>query len=155
MPMKLLFVCLGNICRSPLAEGIMKYISDQMGLDIEVDSAGTSSWHIGEPPDSRGIEVALKHGIDISNQRARKFKLEDFDSFDLIIAMDKSNYTELLDMTRDSKDVRKVKLYMGLAYENSKIDVPDPYYDNKFEEVFELLNNATEKIILNLNNQLS
>lgn len=153
--MKILFVCLGNICRSPLAEGIMKYKSMQMGISIEVDSAGTGSWHIGEPPDSRGVVVALKHGIDISGQRARKVHLEDFDLFDYIIAMDKSNYSELLGMARDSSYGKKVKLFMGFAYENSNLDVPDPYYDNKFEEVFELLDNAIEKIILNLNNQLS
>jgi len=151
MPMKLLFVCLGNICRSPLAEGVMKHKIEELGYDFEVDSAGTSNWHVGEPPDSRGIIVASNHGIDISKQRARQFEINDFDSFDYIIAMDKSNYTNLLNLARHSNDSKKIKLYMNLAYTDNKMDVPDPYYDNRFEEVFELLNEATGKIINNLN----
>ena len=149
--MKILFVRLGNPCRSPLAEGILQYKADQNGLDIITDSAGTSNYHIGESPDSRGISVAYKNGIDISNQRARQFKTSDFDNFDLIIAMDKSNYSNLFDLARNSQDTKKIKLYMNLANPGKNIEVPDPYYDGRFAEVFDLLNEASDKIILNLN----
>ncbi len=145
--MKILFVCLGNICRSPLAEGILRHKAEQLALDIEVDSAGTSNYHIGQSPDSRGISVAFANGIDISHQKARQFELEDFDKFDYIIAMDKSNYSELMNLAGNSKNSKKIKLYMNLAYPGKNIDVPDPYYDGRFVEVFDLLYDASDKII--------
>ena len=145
--MKILFVCLGNICRSPLAEGILRYKANEDNLDITVYSAGTSNYHIGQSPDPRAISVAYANGIDISNQKARQFKLKDFEDFDYIIAMDKSNYSELLDLAGNTQNTKKIKLYMNFAYPDSNIDVPDPYYDGRFEEVFSLLNEATDKII--------
>ncbi|HEB62803.1 MAG TPA: low molecular weight phosphotyrosine protein phosphatase [Bacteroidetes bacterium] len=145
--MKILLVCLGNICRSPLAEGIIRNKSELMNLDLIVDSAGTSDWHIGEPPDVRGINVAFENGIDISNLKARQFIIEDFDKFDLILAMDKANYSELLNLARNSNDTKKIKLFMNVAYPGVNMDVPDPYYDNRFEEVFELLDEASENIL--------
>jgi len=145
--MKILFVCLGNICRSPLAEGILRYKANEDNLDITVDSAGTSNYHIGQSPDPRAISVAYANGIDISNQKARQFRLKDFENFDYIIAMDKSNYSELLDLAGNTQNTKKIKLYMNFAYPDSNIDVPDPYYDGRFEEVFSLLNEATDKII--------
>jgi len=145
--MKILFVCLGNICRSPLAEGILRYKANEDNLDITVDSAGTSNYHIGQSPDPRAISVAYANGIDISNQKARQFRLKDFEDFDYIIAMDKSNYSELLDLAGNTQNTKKIKLYMNFAYPDSNIDVPDPYYDGRFEEVFSLLNEATDKII--------
>lgn len=148
--MKILFVCLGNICRSPLAEGIMRHQADQLDLDYYVDSAGTSDWHIGENPDSRGISVAYEHGVDISNLKARQFVVNDFDKFDLIFAMDKSNYTYIMNLARNSKDTKKIKLYLNMAYPGKNMDVPDPYYDGKFEEVFNLLEEASRIIIENI-----
>ena len=149
--MKLLFVCLGNICRSPLAEGIMRHKSEQLGYDFFVDSAGTSNWHVGDPPDSRGVIVASRHGIDISKLKARQFNVKDFEIFDYIIAMDKSNYSNLLNIAKNSNESKKIKLFMNLAYQDNKMDVPDPYYDNRFEEVFELIDGAVKKIIININ----
>lgn len=148
--MKILFVCLGNICRSPLAEGVMRHQADQMDLDYYIDSAGTSDWHIGENPDSRGISVAYEHGIDISNLNARQFVISDFDEFDLIFAMDKSNYSNMMDLARNSNDSKKIKLYLNMAYPGKNMDVPDPYYDGKFEEVFNLLDEANKKVINNI-----
>jgi protein-tyrosine phosphatase len=149
--MKILLVCLGNICRSPLAEGILRNKAELMDFNLSVDSAGTSDWHTGEPPDSRGITVAYENGIDISNLKARQFELSDFDKFDLILAMDKSNYTELLNLSRSSNDTKKIKLFMNMAYPGVNMDVPDPYYDGRFHEVFELLDEASEKILENIN----
>ena len=148
--MKILLVCLGNICRSPLAEGILRNKSQLMNMDIVVDSAGTSDWHVGDPPDSRGISVAFENGIDISNLKARQFEIADFDSFDLILAMDKSNYSELLNLARNTSDTKKIKLFMNMAFPETNMDVPDPYYDGRFQEVFELLDNASEKLLENI-----
>jgi protein-tyrosine phosphatase len=148
--MNVLLVCLGNICRSPLAEGILRHKAKLMDLDLFVDSAGTSDWHIGEPPDSRGINVAFENGIDISNLKARQFDLRDFDKFDLILAMDKSNYSHLLNLAENSENSKKIKLFMNFAYPETNMDVPDPYYDNRFEEVFELLDQTSDKILDNI-----
>ncbi len=148
--MKILYVCLGNICRSPLAEGILRHKAEQKSLDIVVDSAGTSDYHIGKAPDSRGISVAFDNYIDISHQRGRQFNIQDFDKFDYIIAMDKANYSHLLDMARNTKDEKKIKLFMNLAYPEKNMDVHDPYYDGRFVEVFALLNEASDNIIENL-----
>jgi len=150
--MNILLVCLGNICRSPLAEGILRHLAEQKNKEIFVDSAGTSDWHIGEPPDPRAIAVAEENGIDISNLRARQFDLKDFDKFDLILAMDKSNYKELMNLARDTKDVRKIKLFMNYAYPGTNLDVHDPYYDGKFQEVFDIIYEAGERIIDKIEN---
>ena len=133
-------VCLGNICRSPMAEGIMRKLG---GKKVEVDSAGTADYHIGFQPDKRMIATAIKHGIDISNLRARQFQSDDFDSFDLIFAMDSSNYRNIISLAKDDNDKQKVKMIL----DNS--NVPDPYYggDEGFEHVYQLLHEACQKFL--------
>jgi len=135
-------VCLGNICRSPLAEGIMQHLADQAGLDWHVDSAGTGDWHVGRAPDRRSIAAAREQGIDISQQVCRLFRVDDFDEFDLILVMDKSNLTNVLTLARNNEDRKKVKLLLG-----DKI-VPDPYYDDtQFAPVFTLIEAGCKEII--------
>ena len=135
-------VCLGNICRSPLAEGIMQYHATANELNWEVDSAGTGNWHVGEAPDRRSIRVARDHGIDISKQACRVFRVGDFDYFDCIYVMDKNNLSDVLSMARNDADTQKVKLLLG-----DKV-VPDPYYDNtQFEPVFALIEGGCKDII--------
>ena len=146
MSKRVLMVCLGNICRSPLAEGILK--SKSRGI-FTVDSAGTSAYHSGDMADGRSIAIASKNKIDISDQRSRKVEIEDFKNFDLIFAMDKSNYDNLLKLARTEQEKSKVKLIMNEVYPGENIDVPDPYYggDHGFENVFQMLDLATDKII--------
>ncbi len=140
--MKILMVCLGNICRSPLAEGIMQHLAKQHNLDWQVDSAGTGNWHIGEGPDHRSTRTARNHGIDISKQICRLFNVRDFDHFDLILVMDRSNLSNVLAMARNQQDQQKIKLLLGNA------EVPDPYYDNAlFEPVFKLIEDGCKVII--------
>jgi len=146
--MKILMVCLGNICRSPLAEGILKHKIKERGLDWEIDSAGTGAWHIGEKPDSRSIEVAEKHGLDITQQRARKFTLNDFDEFDLIYAMDTSNYRDIIRQAEDRIKEDKVEMILNEAYPGMNRALPDPYYKRGgFDEVYELLDRACDKVV--------
>ncbi len=135
---KILMVCLGNICRSPLAEGILNSITD---YTIKVDSAGTSAYHLGEHPDLRSIAIAKENNIDISKQRSRQFVIDDFDKFDIIYAMDKSNYNNLVLLSRNSIDKQKIKLILNEVYSNQNKDVPDPYYGGQdgFKEVFNML----------------
>ena len=143
--MKILMVCLGNICRSPLAEGILK--SKTKNLNIVVDSAGTANYHIGKNPDIRSIEIAKKHGIDIKNQIARQFTKHDFKNFDVIYAMDKQNYYDIIQQVSSEFD-KKVKLILNEI--NINIDsVLDPYYggENGFNKVYDMLDKACEKII--------
>lgn len=142
---RVLMVCLGNICRSPLAEGILKSKVDKN--KVYVDSAGTAGWHSGNRPDERSIEVARLHHIDISSQKSRKFETVDFDNFDLIFVMDQSNYRDVLALARDINDEKKVHLILDSS-ENILEDVPDPYYggDDGFESVYQLLNEACENI---------
>jgi|UniRef100_UPI004047B87A protein-tyrosine phosphatase len=139
---QVLMVCLGNICRSPLAEGILQSKVD--ATKIRVDSAGTAAYHVGELPDNRSIEVARKHGIDLSGQRARKFTRKDFDIFDVIYAMDLSNYNSILDFARNEADQKKVHLILNEVYPKANREVPDPYYGGLegFEQVFQLLEEA-------------
>ncbi len=146
--MKILMVCLGNICRSPLAEGILKHKIKEKGLDWEIDSAGTGAWHIGEKPDTRSIEVAQKHGLDISDQRARKFTVKDFDNFDLIYVMDTSNYRDVIRQAEDRDEEDKVEMILNEVYPGMNRVVPDPYYKRAgFEEVYELLDKACDKVL--------
>ena len=142
-------VCLGNICRSPLAEGILKHQLKEAGImDWEIDSAGTGGWHAGELPDRRSIEVAKKYDIDITSQRARKLNGYDLENFDLIFAMDANNYNDILKLSQNKAERDKVKLIMNEAYPGQNKHVPDPYYnDNGFEEVFQMLDKACGKII--------
>lgn len=140
-------VCLGNICRSPLAEGILREKIRDKGLDWEVDSAGTSAHHIGEIPDSRSIETAEFNGLDIRNQRARQVRKRDLEEFDLIYAMDRSNFNHLVSMTYDSKGREKIILILEEGYPGENREVPDPYWNNRFDEVFKLLSHSCEQII--------
>jgi protein-tyrosine phosphatase len=148
----ILMVCLGNICRSPLAEGALAHKIHKRGLSHMVDSAGTSSYHIGEPPDSRMIQTARLHGMDISTQRARQFTAKDFDEFDLIYAMDTSNRDNILKLARDEGDREKVELLLNVGGDTENRSVPDPWYggDEGFETVFRLVDAACEKIADNL-----
>ena len=149
---RVLMVCLGNICRSPLAEGILR--SKLESTEYVVDSAGTSRYHIGEHPDPRSIATAYSKGIDISKQRAREFIKEDFDRFDLIYAMDRSNYTNIIRLAKSDADRRKVKLILEELPDTEQRDVPDPYYggDDGFEHVFTLLDSACDTIAKKLHN---
>lgn len=147
--MKILMVCLGNICRSPLAEGIMREKVKKYGLKWEVDSAGTGAWHVGEKPDSRSVRIAGKNGIDISSQRARQFHHNDFQLFDLILVMDSSNYQDIaMQAKHQNADLKKVELIMNFVQPGFNQNVPDPYWDDDgFERVFSMLEMACEKLI--------
>ena len=146
--MKILMVCLGNICRSPLAEGIMQKKATDMGLDWEIDSAGTGSWHTGEAPDPRSQEIAKKHGLDISNQRARSFKPYDLEVFDRIYAMDSSNYKDIIKQARNAQEATKIRMILNEVYPGENRSVPDPYWDDDgFEQVYNLLDKACNEIL--------
>jgi len=144
--MKVLMVCLGNICRSPLAEGILKSKSN----NIIVDSAGTAGYHIGSRPDQRSIEIGLKNNIDITNQRARQFTSNDFDDFDKIYAMDNDNYSKIISLATNQVQIDKVDLILNEVYPNQFKSVPDPYYGGEkgFENIYNLLEKACEQIAL-------
>lgn len=143
---KILMVCLGNICRSPLAEGILR--SKLPYEDFVIDSAGTSSYHIGSNPDKRSVSVARKYGINISNLMGRQFTVNDFDEFDIIYAMDTSNFRDIIHLARTEDDKTKVKLILNEIYPNQNYDVPDPYYggDHGFENVYKMLDEACSVI---------
>ena len=143
-------VCLGNICRSPLAEGILK--SKLPKNNFFIDSAGTSNYHIGEQPDKRSVEIAKKFNIDISQQKARQFNLSDFDNFDYIYAMDSNNYGNIINLGRNTEDKSKVKLILNELNNDLTVDVPDPYYGGKqgFENVYLLLDKACTTITTKL-----
>jgi protein-tyrosine phosphatase len=140
--MKILMVCLGNICRSPLAEGILKNKVKQAGLDWAIDSAGIGGWHAGDLPDRRSIAVAKKYNIDLTDQRARQIKAADLDDFDWILAMDKENYKGILGYAKTEKQRSKVALIMNFVNPKSDEEVPDPYYDGRFELVYQMLDEA-------------
>ncbi len=148
---RILMVCLGNICRSPLAHGILKSLLPES--DYFVDSAGTASYHVGSQPDPRSIEVAKQNTIDITSQRARQFSVGDFDKFDIIYAMDHSNYSDIISLARNNNDIGKVKLILE-ENPNSKIkNVPDPYYggNDGFTDVFSMLHETCTIISNKLN----
>lgn len=138
----ILMVCLGNICRSPLAEGILQ--SKVNSDDIFVDSAGTAAYHIGKLPDTRSIEVAKNHGINIANQRARKFTSKDFTNFDIIYAMDEFNYRNILSLAKNKQEAKKVKMILNEVHLQQNLSVPDPYYGEEygFENVYQMLDEA-------------
>lgn len=145
-------VCLGNICRSPLAEGILE--SKVNSEKIHVESAGTGDWHIGQLPDERSVKVAEEHGIDITDQRGRQFNISDFDQFDLIYVMDNSNYNDVLSLARTEEDAKKVHLILNEVFPNDNLDVPDPYMggESGFKRVYDMLDQATDKILEKLKN---
>jgi protein-tyrosine phosphatase len=140
-------VCLGNICRSPLAEGIMKHKVKQYNLNWQVDSAGIGDWHVGELPDRRSIAKASQNGIDITDQRARQIQSADMDNFDLILAMDCDNYRDILKYAKSPEHHSKVNLILNYVRPGINNEVPDPYYDGRFEHVFQLLDEACEAVI--------
>ena len=146
--MKVLFVCLGNICRSPLAKGIMDDKISRRGLDAEADSAGFEGYHVGQAADPRSGDIAVQHGISLKGHRARKFRVEDFDYFDSIYVMDADNYADVMSVTRDDKDVAKVDFIMNMASPGSNRPVPDPYYGegDGFSIVYDMLDEACERI---------
>ena len=146
MSIKILMVCLGNICRSPLAEGILA--SKLPKNKFKVDSAGTGSWHIGNPPDERSIITAKKNGILISNQKCRQITTNDFDFFDYIYVMDNNNYNDVLELSKNQEHRKKVQLILNELFPNENVDVPDPYYglQNGFDSVYQMLNEACDLI---------
>lgn len=146
--MKILMVCLGNICRSPLAEGVMRDKIKKYNLQAEVDSCGMGGWHVGEAPDARAQKTAKNHGLDISGLRGRKFSRRDFDDFDVIYAMDEENYHDIMRLTQNDSERRKVKMLMNELYPNENIPVPDPYYGlaEDFEKTWKMLDEACEAI---------
>lgn len=151
MQIKILMVCLGNICRSPLAEGILK---SKVNPDLVfVDSAGTGGYHIGESPDPRSIAIAKERGLDISGQRCRKFTPQDFEAYDIIYAMDNSNYRNIVSLAATEEAIKKVKLLLDEVNENIS-EVPDPYYggDQGFLNVFNLIDRACDTIAKQLPN---
>ena len=150
MPVKVLMVCLGNICRSPLAQGIMERLTTSKGW--YVDSAGTANYHIGKSPDTRSIAVAAAYGIDISQQKCRQFTTADFDNFDFILVMDCENLREITTKARNATDRKKVMLILeGTGGEDC--EVPDPYYGTTedFESVFRLLHKACSRFVSAVN----
>lgn len=152
--MKVLMVCLGNICRSPLAEGILQSKVDT--TKVTVDSAGTAAWHSGEKPDKRSIAVAKKYGIDISHQRARNLTVEDFELFDKIYVMDRSNYINVCRLAPNEKAVAKVEMILNEVHPDSNAEVPDPYYGGEqgFEKVFAMLDEACTIIQKKINQEV-
>ena len=142
-------VCLGNICRSPMAHGILNHKANKANLEIHVDSAGTGNWHIGNQPDFRSISIAKKNGIDITNQKARQISTKDLYEYDLVYAMDKQNYKDIIKLCSQEEQKHKIKLILNETKTNANESVPDPYYDeiDGFEKVFTLLNEACQNII--------
>jgi protein-tyrosine phosphatase len=147
--MKFLMVCLGNICRSPLAEGILQHKAQLAGFNWRVESAGTGSWHIGEPPHPLSQKVAATNGIDISGQRCRQFQKEDIVYFDFIYVMDENNYDDVRALSRELWDETKVNLLMNELYPGENRSVPDPYLgtETDYHKVFDLINKACDKVI--------
>jgi protein-tyrosine phosphatase len=144
MPVKILMVCLGNICRSPLAEGIL---ASKLPKDkFVVDSAGTGHWHVGKHPDERSIATAKKNGLDISTQRGQLFTPKHFEDFDYIYVMDHSNYDDVLFLAKTETHKKKVKMILEELFPGENVDVPDPYYglQNGFDMVYEMLDEATD-----------
>ena len=145
--MKVLMVCLGNICRSPMAEGVFRKKALENGINLNVDSCGTADYHVGEHPHHLSVKTSGNHGIDISQLVGRQFSRNDFDSFDIILTMDQSNYQNVIALARNQDDVSKVKMILNYSYPESNMNVPDPWYGEEpgYEEVFQLLDQAAEK----------
>jgi protein-tyrosine phosphatase len=146
MPVKILMVCLGNICRSPLAEGIL--MSKLPKKSFLVDSAGTGNWHVGKHPDERSIAIAKKNGLDISYQRGKQFSTSDFETYDYIYVMDNSNYTDVIALATNEDQKSKVQLILNELFPGENVDVPDPYYGSQFgfETVYTMLEETCESI---------
>lgn len=142
-------VCLGNICRSPLAEGILQEKVQKAGLDWQIESAGTNGYHTGEPPHRLSIKVAKENGIDISQQRSRKFTAADFEEFDLLYAMANDVLTDMNEICENELYTKKVKLFLDESFPGEQKEVPDPWYGEEegYHEVFEIINNNCNNII--------
>lgn len=152
-PVKVLFVCMGNICRSPTAQGVFEALVRREGLDerILIDSAGTHAYHVGEPPDQRAQQAALRRGVDLSVQRARKIRTEDFLDFHYVLAMDRDNYDALREICHPDYEER-LRLFLEFAPHLGERDVPDPYYGGAqgFERVLDLIEAAAAGLLADL-----
>ena len=147
--MKILLVCLGNICRSRMAEGILRDMIRKQGLDWSTDSAGTGDYHVGEQPDKRAMKAMLDHDIDISDLRARQLRASDFDAFDVLLAMDANNLQNMRRLAPSKEHAMKARLMMDHAPDHALREVPDPYFggDEGFEEVYQMLTIACANLI--------
>ncbi|OJG01284.1 low molecular weight protein-tyrosine-phosphatase [Pararhizobium antarcticum] len=154
-PARILFVCLGNICRSPLAEGILRQQAGETRREVTVDSAGTGGWHLGNAPDPRSIAVAERHGIDIGQQRCRRVEQTDFERFDLIFGMDHGNVEQLRLLAPPPAQTR-IHLFLDYAL-GTALDVPDPYYSgvDGFETVYTMLSDGCSSLIGRLDERFS
>lgn len=147
--LKILMVCLGNICRSPIAHGLLQHKADLLGLTWEVDSAGTSNWHEGELPNENSVRVMNQHGIDITYQRSRPLTLDDLERFDIIYVMDADNYKEVSDRAISEQQILKLRYIMNEVTPGQNNPVPDPWglSEKHYQHVYNMLNTATDKII--------
>jgi low molecular weight protein-tyrosine phosphatase len=153
---RVLFVCMGNICRSPTAQGVFEHLVEHHGLaqQIHIDSAGTHAYHIGEPPDVRAAQAARKRGIDLGGQRARRVSEDDFLYFDYVLAMDRSNYDDLMSFCPPAQRA-KLHLFLKFATEADEDEVPDPYYGGMtgFERVLDLIEQAAQGLLAEIRQQ--
>lgn len=141
-PISILMVCLGNICRSPLAEGLMRHHCERHGLAWTVDSAGTSGYHVGGSPDPRSIDVASARGLDISSQRARQIDSSDLLSYNYVITMDTSNYNDVKALARSQDQIDKISMLLNYSHPGLNMSVPDPYYVGSFDDVYDMIEAA-------------
>lgn len=150
--MKILMVCLGNICRSPMAQGTLEHVAKRAGVELYVDSAGTSGYHRGEAPDKRAMRCMSEFGIDISHQVSRQLRSSDFDEFDIIYAMDRSNLKDLHALCEKPENLKKIKLLLDSSDGFHDVIVPDPYYGTQhdFERVYQMTMTAAERIIASM-----
>lgn len=146
---RILMVCLGNICRSPMAEGVLRHEAQARGIDLFIDSAGTSNWHVGQGPDARATANLREKGIDISRLQARQFVKSDFEQFDLILTMDDSNLSNVSALAESAADMALVKPMLDFGYPGEGKEVPDPYFggDDGFEEVYRLLQTSCKALL--------
>ena len=156
---KVLMVCMGNICRSPLAHGVFERMVKEEGLSdlIEVDSSGTHSWHVGNPPDPRSQEVAMRHGLDLNYQQARKVTSADIDDYDYILAMDRDNLEILQALAKNKESLNKIALFLDFAEGIELSEVPDPYYGGPggFDHVYELVEAAASGLLQSINQRFN
>jgi len=143
-------VCLGNICRSPIAHGILQKEIEEQGLDWTVDSAGTSAYHSGEAPDRRAIQVSEKNGLDISGQTSRQLTAQDIIDYDIIVTMDTNNYNNTLKIAGNDSHKSKIKMLLNYSFPNENRAVPDPYYSGGFDYVYDLIRQAVHDMTAQL-----